>query len=234
MSNGHNPEFHAFMGSTGSGKSTRLKKQLSEKPRPRTLIWSPKEAEDCYISFYPRSKIARSPSEVAEILQDSGQGGFHVVYVPSDDMNEAKDKKAFDLVCKMALAVGDCTVIVDELHTVTTATHAVAGWKLLNNMGRAKRIDVLGLSPRPADIDKAFMGNLSSLSVARLSHYADQVAMARALRVPVDLVASLYNFDFVRRDMITGALFEYRTGDERKPAKKPAAATRRSRPKAKK
>lgn len=218
--NSYQAQIHGLMGATGCGKSTEFKKRLAEKPRPRTLIWSPKEKHDNYAAYFKGSVVVRRPVEVGRILLNAGARDFHIVFKPTDDMDEAQDKRDFCKVCKMILAAGNCTMAVDELHTVTSPSRAETGWKLLNSMGRASMIDVFGMSTRPAQVDKQFLGNLSSLYVGRLSYYEDQQAMARSLNVPVDQVAQLYNYDHLKRDFITGKLDIYKTGEE-KPTPKP-------------
>src|SRR5512142_1735186 len=172
MSNELEAKFVAILGATGCGKTTELKRRLAEVPRDkqrRTFIWSPKEVKDNYARLYPGSVVCRTAAEVHQVLSKAGEGGgFHLVFAPP--LIRSRDMVLFDICCKLILAAGNVVAITDELHTVTTPTHAPDGWAKLNFMGRAYGIWVFGLSQRPASVDKAFMGSLSAIHVGRLPY----------------------------------------------------------------
>jgi len=197
--------FVGILGVTGCGKTYELKKRLAKKKYVRTLIWSPKERTDNYAALYPGTVTVRTVSGVLEVLRKAGHAGrFHVVFIPT--LNQEKDTAAFDIVCKMIMACCNVLLIVDELHTVTTATHAPDGWRHINFMGRAFGVHVFGMSQRPASVDKAFMGSLSSVHVGRLPHPPDQKTMAVILGVPHAEVAALTGYQSIQRDMQTGKI----------------------------
>ena len=201
--------FNAILGATGCGKSTALKVQLGANYRkiPRTFCLSPKEEQDRYIDLFPNSVYCRTANEVLAILEKAGRTKpFHIVFLPTFD--EKADRAMWSLLCKAFLAVGNMTLIADELHVVTCSTDALVphGWKLLNNMGRAKKISVFGISPRPTSLDKYFLGNLSSLHVGRLAFAADQKAMSAALNVSHSEVAALSGYQAIQRNMLTGEI----------------------------
>lgn len=208
MSNEKEAAFSGIIGATGCGKTTELKKRLAKLGKAkqrRTVVWSPKEALDNYAALYKRSVICRSASEVLSILKKAGvSGSFHVVFVPT--LNRKKDEALFDVVCKALLMARNCILVVDELHSVTTPTHAPDGWAKLNFMGRGFGVEVFGLSQRPASVDKAFMGSLSSLHVGRLSNPADQKTMAEFLGVNHLEVAQLVGYQAIQRNMLTGEI----------------------------
>lgn len=197
--------FTAIIGATGCGKTFELKRQLSLKPRPRILIWSPKEAVDNYEGFYSGTTTTSSISDVLRVVSVAGKsGGFKVVFVPT--LNQKKDMAAFDVFCKVALAAGNLALIVEELHSVTQASNAPDGWRKVNFMGRAFGLDVFGLSQRPASVDKAFMGSLSFLHVGRLPHPPDQKAMAEVLGIQRAAIAKLTGFQNIQKDFQTGKI----------------------------
>jgi hypothetical protein len=194
--------FIAILGVTGCGKSTELKRRLGAKKRPRTLIWSPKERIDNYAEFFGGAVVCSTTSDVLKIAGAAGKrGGFHIVFVPT--LDRAKDEAAFSVVCKIALAAGNLTLIVEELHSVTKPSHAPHGWALVNFMGRGSGVEVFGLSQRPASVDKAFMASLSELWVAELPHPPDQETAAKILGVPVSEVAALCGYKSIHKDMRT-------------------------------
>ncbi len=200
--NSNAAQFSAIMGVTGCGKTHELKKRLASKKRARTLIWSPKEAIDNYQALFAGSVLTRSVSEVLQIVKKAGRGGFHVVYVPT--LNQRKDMAAFDVFCKVAMASGNLTLVVEELHSVTQPSNAPDGWRKVNFMGRAYGLDVFGLSQRPASVDKAFMGALSFCHVGRLPHPPDQKAMAEVLGIAQAEIAALTGYSAIQKDFATG------------------------------
>jgi hypothetical protein len=205
MSNEHEAQFVAILGATGCGKTTELKKRLAKKKRNRTFIWSPKEALDNYASLYAGSVIVRSAKEVLEVLKDAGKrGGFHLVFQPT--LDQKRDMVLFDVVCKMLLAVGNLSLVVDELHSVTQPTNAPHGWRKLNFMGRGYGVHVFGLSQRPASVDKAFMGSLSEIHIGRLPHPPDQKAVAEIIGCKSAEIAALTGYQAIQKNMLTGKI----------------------------
>lgn len=203
--NAQDAQFGAILGSTGCGKTTELKKRLAQKKRSRTFIWSPKESLDNYAALYPDSLVVDRAAHVLAALKIAGRrGSFHLVFVPT--LNQVKDMALFDVVCKMLLAVGNLTLVVDELHSVTTASLAPDGWRKINFMGRGYGIHVFGLSQRPASCDKAFMGSLSFIHVGRLPHPPDQKAVADILGIKPGEIAALTGYQAIQKDMLTGKL----------------------------
>ena len=203
--NGLEAEFHALIGTTGCGKTYELKKRLKKlKPR-RTLIWSPKERIDNYAAFYPKSIVVTTASEVLHILRQAGKtGGFHIVF--KSTLNQKKDTELFNVVCKGLMWAGNVVLVAEELHTVTTASHACDGWRHICFMGRGFGLHVFGLSQRPASVDKAFMASLSSVWVGRLEELSDQKVMAGKLKVPLEEVTALIGYGSIFRNNINGEI----------------------------
>jgi len=202
--NSRQAHFVAIIGATGCGKTTELKKRLNAKRRARTLIWSPKESLDNYSAYYPGAISTRSVAEVLQVVKAAGKGGFHVVFVPT--LNQKKDMAAFDVFCKIALAAGNLTLVVEELHSVTQASNAPDGWRKINFMGRGFGVHVFGLSQRPASCDKAFMGSLSFLHVGRLPHPPDQKAIADVIGIDRAEIGNLTGYQAIQKDFQTGKI----------------------------
>lgn len=201
--NNQDAHFFALIGATGCGKTYELKRQLKKRKCNRLLIWSPKEKIDNYAALYPKTVTVRTVSGVLEVLRKAGKtGAFRIVFIPT--LNQKKDTEMFSTVCKLLMAVGNLVLIVEELHTVTTASHAPDGWRHVCFMGRGMGIHVYGLSQRPASVDKAFMGSLSGVYVGRLPEEPDQKVMAGKLRVDYSEVANLLGFQSISRNMLTG------------------------------
>lgn len=194
--------FEAFIGATGSGKTTRLKKRWPRRAK-RTLIWSPKERKDNYAALHKGTVICRTAGEVLAVLSKAGKRKpFHIVVIPT--LKRKQDEALFSIVCKMVLAVEKVIMGVDELHSVTRPSWAPEGWVQLCFMGRESGVWVFGSSQRPASVDKAFMGSLSYADVGRLPYDDDVKAMAKVIGVPAAEVAALLGYQSISRDMLTG------------------------------
>lgn len=192
----------AIMGSTGSGKTTTLRSMLAKPKRKRTIIWSPKEPMDRYADLYPGSVVVTKAADVLALAKAAGKGPMHVVFQPR--LNRKVDAAQFDAVCRIAMAAGNLTMVVDELHTVTLPSWAPDGWSQLVMMGRAYGCEVFGLSQRPASMDKDFLGNCSMVHTGRLADAADAQAVAKTIGVKREDVLGLSGFSWIRRDMLTG------------------------------
>jgi len=197
--------FEAIIGATGSGKSHELKRRLKLRKRRRILCWSPKEIIDNYAAFLDGATVCRTTSEVLKIVGGAGKrGAFCVVFVPT--LSRKADEAAFNVFCKIALAAGNLTMIVEEVHSVTTPSRAVDGWAKLNFMGRGYGVEVFGLSQRPASVDKAFMGSLSFCHCGRLPYPEDQKTMAKTLGITAAELARLTGFDAIQKNFVTGEI----------------------------
>ena len=200
--NEHTAKVIGIMGATGCGKSYFLRKCLGRPVRKRTLIWSPKEAIDNYAAMYPGTIKCTTASAVLAALQRAGNGPVHIVFVPT--LNRKKDQALFGVVCKMAMAAKNITVVAEEVHTVTMPSWAPDGWSELIMMGRGYGVEVFALSQRPASIDKDFFSNMSLLHVGRMNFDDDIKTCAKALRVPVADVANLSGYQWIERNILTG------------------------------
>lgn len=195
---------NAIMGASGCGKTSHLIALLRKRKRKRTLIWSPKEKEDDYASFYPGSEVVNTVGDVLRILRAAGKGECHIVYKPR--LIRKTDEEQFSAVCKIAVACENITFIVDELHTVTRPTWSPDGWRKMVLMGRAYGMEVFGLSQRPASVDKDFYSNLSSIHCGRMAFEPDCKAVAPALGVTWTEVSALSGYQWIERDILTGAI----------------------------
>lgn len=194
---------HAVMGSSGGGKTTRARKVINKRKRRRTMIWSPKEAKDNYASWFPGSVVCTTIAEVLAIVKAAGKRGeFHIVFKPS--LDRKRDEAQFDVFCRIAFAAENLLFLVDELHTVTRPGWAGDGWSKLVLMGRANGIEIWGLSQRPANMDKNFLGNCITVHTRRLSYPEDAKTVAKSLGVPTADVSALAGYMWIERNNMTG------------------------------
>lgn len=202
--NANQAKISAFLGSAGSGKTTRATKLLNKRKRARTMIWSPKEPMDNYASLYAGTVICKTATEILNVVKSAGKGGFHIVVQPK--LQRALDESLFHVFCMIALSAGNVVVMADELHTVTRPTHAPDGWSKLVMMGRAYGCEIIAMSQRPASMDKNFLGNTSLINCGRLSYPEDAKAVAKSLGVKPDEVQGLNGFMWIERDNLTGKI----------------------------
>lgn len=181
----------AIIGRSGSGKSHHVK-QLLETERPgRLLVWSPLEATDGYGRYgqIVRLDIARLVSHLAKHRTDN----FAVVFVP-DRTDDKRLLKHFDIFCGLAIALGKCApirLIVEELSLVTKAGWSPPRWRMISTEGRHHGIASIGLSQRPALIDKTFLSGATTIRCGALRSRGDLTTMSDQLDVPINDLRAL-------------------------------------------
>lgn len=189
-----NASITAVIGATGTGKSTWINRRFLKPLPKRLLIWSHK----------PDYTAVSGPqlADLGAVIAAMRDKSFRLNFCPSWD---AKRRAAqFDLFCRAALAAGNLTVIVEELHMVTSPSHAPGPWQQVTCIGRAYGLKVIGTSQRPAHMDKDFLSNSTAVVCFRVNDVNAQRTMAQALGVPLEDVKALPNYKFFHRDNTTG------------------------------
>lgn len=184
----------AVMGSTGTGKSLWVFRQISASKR--LLVWSPKEQIDDYAGRLKARRV-NCPEAMRQALIEAGTGVLRLVYVAPVNRKDAE--KAFDMFCKLAMAAENCVVIAEELHTVTRPTWAPDGWSNLIMMGRGYGMEVFGVSQRPASVDKDFFSNCTMLHAGRVNYEDDAKVLARSLMIDPSELLNLADFAYIER-----------------------------------
>lgn len=187
----------AVVGASGTGKSTWIRKKFL-KPMPgRVMVWSHKPD---YVDLAPQV------SDLGAAIASMNAKKFKVNFQPSWD---AKVRAAqFDLFCRAARVAGNLTLIIEELHMVTSPSHAPGPWQQVSCMGRAYGLRVIGTSQRPAHMDKDFLSNSTAVVCFRVNDVNAQRTMAQALGVPLDQVKALPNYKYFHRDNTVGTIKE--------------------------
>ncbi|HET8882608.1 MAG TPA: hypothetical protein VFM56_10580 [Solimonas sp.] len=166
------------VGSSGSGKSAWLKRQI--KTARRLIVWDP---DDEYggAGFHRVTTIA----QLAEALRGASAGRF--AFVPASPAQ-------FDAWSLCAFAWGNCVAVAEETADVTTPGKAPPGWGTLVRRGRKRGITLYAVTQRPSESDKTVIGNATCLHVCMLARAADRQYMARELDVQqseIDRIAPL-------------------------------------------
>lgn len=173
----HAADIRAVLGASGTGKSHYVKAELAR--AKRALVW---DMEDEY-SDLPALPLAELPAALAS------SKGAKLRFVPSTDA--AARARQFDLFCRIAMAVGNLTLLVEELRFVTQPSKAPAGWAGVTLRGRKRGLRVLGTSQRPASIDKDFLSNATLIRCGALGYPADRAAVAAVMGCDPAEIAAL-------------------------------------------
>lgn len=179
----HAADIRAIMGASGTGKSHYTKAEL--KKAKRALVW---DMEDEYEELH-----SVSLSELPQLL--ASKKVFKSRFVPSPDAK--KRDKQFDLFCRIALASGNCLVIVEELRFVTEPSRAPEGWAGITLRGRKRGIKVIGTSQRPASIDKDFLSNATFVRCGALGFPNDRSAVSAVIGCSPGEIEVLTEFEAI-------------------------------------
>jgi len=152
-----------IFGGSGSGKSYRCN-QLIKKDK-RLIVWDSMEEYDGLV-------IDGDIMKALKIMKLRKQ--FKIAFRPSFKYME----KSFDQFCRMVYAIGNVRVVVEELNEVTKPSYAPPAWKGLCSRGRHRGLRVIGLSQRPASVDKDFIGNASEIYAGVLNYDPDWKSLA--------------------------------------------------------
>lgn len=187
----------AVLGASGSGKSTFIKRTIAKDKPARLLVWDPMH------EYGALGTVTSRLSDLVDAMGKAGKGGkFALVFQPTFD--EKTRAKQFNTVCRLAMAAGKLTFVVEELRFVTTPSRAPEGWARVTMTGRHVGLRVLGASQRPASIDKDFLGNCTSIRSGRLAYPEDVTAVAKAMRVPAAQIDALKPLEWIEKNMATG------------------------------
>lgn len=185
----------AVVGASGSGKGARIKHEFLNPLPDRLLIW------DFMSEYHGYGIVVDSLSKVSELIIRNKN--FRIVYRPMPP-GKAVDEKAlkskFELFCKIAICTRDCTVVVEELSFVTTASWAPGAWRSLSVTGRHRGMILIGATQRPALCDKTFFGMATLISCGRLMYENDEKAMAKVLRVSFGEISDMPGLAYLQRD----------------------------------
>lgn len=184
-------------GATGSGKSLYVKTVLL-KPKPkRLMVWN-YQHEQGYSEL-----CTTSTSSLKDVATKAKNKAFAIDFKP----NLHGDVPAqFDVFCKIAHAVPDTTIVVEELSFVTNPSWSPPSWRAICATGRHTGMTVIGLAQRTAMVDKTFYGMCTTVRCGRLGFVDDAKGMAKVLRVQADEILELKPLDFIERDMTTGVV----------------------------
>lgn len=164
----------AVIGASGSGKSAFVKTALLKpaSARHRLIVWD-------YMREY--GALASPVGNIPALVEAVRGKRFSVAFQPAFDSKLRA--RQFEHFCRVGYALGNCTMVVEELAFVTMPSFAPPAWSMVTCTGRHKGLTVIGCSQRPAQIDKNFFGNCSTVHCGRLNDANDVRVMSRCLGV---------------------------------------------------
>lgn len=175
-----------------SGKSAWTKRQLSPIKVKRLLVWDPTGEYGRDLSSI---KTVTRRGELIALLEKHRHSNCRVAFQGS-----AKD---FEWFCKLARLWGSCTVVVEELASVTKAGRAPTAWGDLIRMSAHDHNTVYGIAQRPAEVDKTIIGNASMIHYCPLARHDDVALMAKEMRMKQAELDTLKPCQYIEFDTAT-------------------------------
>lgn len=182
-----------MMGTSGSGKSSRIR-ELMRTEKPRHLIaWDPDE--DYEIRHRYRSVAAFIRALKSAIA--SGRPFQIALTVPPT-------VERFEQYCRAAWAVADCrrtlTVLCEELADVSpSAGKATPAFGELVRKGRKYGVEVWAVTQSPAEISKTIYRNVGIKWAGMQEDEASVKRISQVLRVPVAEVEGLQPLEYFEK-----------------------------------
>ncbi len=181
----------AVFGARGTGKSAWIKKHPEVSAAKRLLVWD-------YMHEY--AATAKPTSNLIDTLQAMRDKAWRVSY----QVDYAKSDAAFDLLCRAARTVGNCTLLVEELAFVTKANKAPPAWREASLLGRHAGMTLIGASQRPASVDKDFIACADIIHCGRLANIPDAKAVATFLGCDWNELLKLPDLHYIEMDVQRG------------------------------
>jgi hypothetical protein len=196
------PDITAVLANTGGGKTYYTKRHVLTPKPDRVLIWDfPFQEYQDHAEYVSFANLARR-------LHGVKKGARFALAVTGSVDNDIRARQ-FAAWCRLVMATaretGGLTSIVEELKDVTTASRAPTDWNILVRTGRKVGVRLVGLSQRPAQIDKDFLGQCTTIHCGPLGYEEDCKLMARELRgVTLDEIRALVPGQWIESSRETG------------------------------
>jgi len=130
------------LGQRGSGKTSWVKNHIPA--LPRFILWN--TVNDDFRGF----DSVESNRDLYEYVWSKRNGVFQVV-VNCLEENEAN---SFDFACKLALALENVCLVIEEVDTFATPTVIPFDLKRVLKVGRHYGVSMVAVSRRPAEINR--------------------------------------------------------------------------------
>lgn len=203
---------YGIVGKSGSGKGLCVKGEIIKPWKGAILVWSPLEDSDNYTEVI-KGIVCKSITEVISAIQKGHKrvvlraGEFSPKLIESMLKAKVKDpqsillKEQFDRFCRVAWELVGWMIVVEELSQVTRASWAPQAWKKICTAGRHRGLTVVGVCQRPAQVDKDFFGNCSTLRCYKVGFMTDARSMADVMFCDSQAILSLGYLHYIERDV---------------------------------
>lgn len=189
----------AVIGKSGSGKSEITKRNVKKLKSKRVVVWSPDEylPNGTPLDNWAGNIGGKVITTITELIAALKKPSFKVVFVPS--MDHKVRMRQFDFFCKAVFAAKNLVCIVEELAFVTSPNPAqvLESWSMLSLRGRKMGVHIIGITQRPAHIDKDFLGNCSKITCLALKYPADRKAVSDTTMIPTAEIAKLQPLQYI-------------------------------------
>lgn len=159
----------AALGGRGSGKSAWVKQLPAVLKARRLVVWD-------FMREYA-GQVDQVLHSLPECMRAMGAPAWRIAYQP----DPSRKTFEFERLCLAVKVAKRCTFVAEELAFVTTASKAPPMWRELCLLGRHAthaESTIIGISQRPASIDKDFLSCCDVIHCGRLAHNADARAVA--------------------------------------------------------
>ncbi|MBA7477984.1 hypothetical protein ES707_13399 [subsurface metagenome] len=175
-----------IIGTRGTGKSTLLK-NIMRRERLLVIDTLGEHAGDVDRFF------EWDPKGLAEFFKEPRRR-FRVGFQPKPDSGE------FEAACDLVWALGDVTVIIDEIDQYARAGVVPDALQRLIMLGRHRGISGAATVRRPPDMPRAWTAVSDRWAIFRVTEPRDLAYLAGVLGQEVNVVSSMPDYQFFFRD----------------------------------
>ncbi|MDT0603494.1 hypothetical protein [Thalassotalea castellviae] len=173
---------HAIIGSTGSGKTTFIKRHPYFRQARRLIIWDPEGSFTGVRRYTTKSGFLRACKAA----------GFGDIRIRLELDPTPENYEWFcSIVWPMLHAAAPMTMVGEELADVTGVGKASKYWGFLSRKGRKYGLTILGASQRPQEMDKTFLSQARFRWCGILNTDTDQKYMANIMQLSLAEIAAL-------------------------------------------
>ena len=148
-----------IVGKTGSGKTVKTVKLIQDHKRVIMFDTQGKDYIDG-VMFYDLDELKSFWLKVY-------QGSFRLIYRPLDPATE------FEEICKLAFALGDLTIVAEELPSLCGAQSIGPELRKVIFRGRMNDIRFIGLMQRPIGIHRDITSQASEIYIFNIDEPGD-------------------------------------------------------------